>query len=700
MDDLYKNQTFSVKSVPGFNTMNDGLHYTQTDEEGKATQINTYKLSDGTKVKTLFDNSRQLFEGRKIAISDYAFSSDEQKMLLFEEGEHVYRRSVLYRVYVFDLQTQELHLLDTEKVLHALFNPAGSKVAFVKDNNLFVKDLSSGTTTRITTDGKKNAVINGNCDWVYEEEFEFTRAFDWSPDGRYIAYYRFDESKVKEYTIPMCDSANYPRLYTYKYPKAGEDNSVVTIHFYNVEKGTKTNAEIPVPQNDYIPRIKWTPENKLCIFYLNRHQNALKLYLSNPAGSGDYQVIYTETNPYFIKINDNLHFLPGQDAFLFTSEQSGFNHLYLYDWSKKSLTQLTEGSWEVDELSGVDMQTREAYFTAGMQSPLERKLYRVGLDTKKIECLTPEDGWHSITVCNGLQYFLDRHSRIQDVPVYTLLDKNGKPVRTLEDNTRLKKTLQHYNIGTVTMRQFPGDDGASLNGWMITPPGFDSNRKYPVLMYQYSGPGSQEVKDYFPVGNYFWHQMMAQKGYIIVCVDGTGTGGRGEAFEKKTYLQLGNLESNDQIAIARYLSRQTYVNKDRIGIWGWSYGGFMSSTCLLKGASVFKAAVAVAPVTNWRFYDNIYTERYMRTPQENAEGYDQNAPEKMADQLKGKFLLIHGTADDNVHFQNSVVLTKNLIDAGKQFESEYYPDKNHSIYGGNTRRQLFERMTAFIEQNL
>lgn len=700
MDDLYKNKAFSIKSVPGFNTMNDGLHYTQTDQEGERTQINVYKLSNGAKLKTLFDNSQHLFEEQQIAISDYAFSSDEQKMLLFEDGEHVYRRSVYYRVYVFDLKTQQLQLLDTEKVMHVLFNPKGNKVAFVKDNNLFIKDLHSGTTTQVTNDGRKNAIINGNCDWVYEEEFEFTRAFDWSPDGAYIAYYRFDETKVKEFSIPMYDSSNYPVLYTYKYPKAGEDNSVVTIHFFNVETSSITNADIPVPQNDYIPRIKWTPESKLCVFYLNRHQNTLKLYLSNPGSNGDYQEIYTETNPYFIKINDNMHFLPGKQAFLFTSEQSGYNHLYLYDWSAKTLSQLTTGPWEVDELSGVDMQSREAYFTAGMQSPLERKLYRINIDTKETVCLTPEDGWHNITVCNGLQYFLDRHSRIQDVPVYTLLDKNGKSVRRLEDNAKLKKTLQQYDLGTVTLCQFSGDEGLTLNGWMITPPGFDSNKQYPVLMYQYSGPGSQEVKDYFPIGNYFWHQMLAQKGYIIVCVDGTGTGGRGEAFEKKTYLQLGKLESNDQIAVAKYLAQQRYVNKDRIGIWGWSYGGFMSSTCLLKGADVFKAAIAVAPVTNWRFYDNIYTERYMRTPQENAEGYDQNAPEKMADLLQGKFLLIHGTADDNVHFQNAAVLTKNLIEAGKQFESVYYPNKNHGIHGGKTRRQLFERMTTFIEQNL
>jgi len=697
LEDIWQNGTFAAKDVPGFNALKNGIQYAQLDRNGTEQQINIYNLSNSKKVKTLFTNDVKDDIG---VIADYRLSDNESKVLIYTTPTAIYRRSIQYKVWVYDIQTGKKSSLDNELVLHATFNPQGTKVAYVKDNNIYINDLKTGNKTAVTTDGEKNKIINGNCDWVYEEEWEFTRAFDWSPDGSSLAYYRFDESNVREYTIPYYESENYPRLYTYKYPKAGESNSIVSIHFYNVKNANTVTANVGMETNQYIPRIRWTNDPaRLCIYRMNRLQNKLELLLAD-AQTGNSDVIYEENNKYYIEINDNLSFLPDGRSFVFTSEKDGFNHLYKWNWVDKKGTQLTKGNWDVDRIIGVDKKNACVYYTAGVISPLERKLYKVDLSGKASVCLTNEGGMHDITPCEGFQYFLDKYSKLNSVPVYSLINDQGKKVRVLEDNAGLKATMEKYDLSVVTTLQIPNGKGDLLNAWMIKPGNFDPNKKYPVLLYQYSGPGSQEVTDKFPVGNYFWHQMLAEKGYIVVCADGTGTGGRGEAFKKKTYLQLGKYESDDQIAVGKYMAAQSYVDKDRIGIWGWSFGGFMSSTCIMKGADVFKTAVAVAPVTNWRFYDNVYTERYMRTPAENEKGYDDNAPEKMADKLKGNFLMIHGTADDNVHFQNAVALTNQLIKANKQFQSEYYPNKAHGISGGITRLQLFRRITDYITANL
>jgi len=694
-DAIYKENAFKIKSVDGFNALNNGKQYSKIDNL-LGQEINIYDLANGKKAKNLFQKPESIPE-----IVDYSLSDDEQKILLFTDKTPIYRHSALYAVWIYDIKTQELNSINAEKVMHATFNPQGTKVAFVQNNNLFIYDLQSQKTTRITNDGLANHIINGNCDWVYEEEFAFTKAFEWSPDGKYLAFYKFDESKVKDYTIQFYDEKNnYPRNYTYKYPKAGEDNSKVSIHIYNVDNAQINTAKTGEETDQYIPRVKWARVgNNLCIYRLNRLQNKLELLLEN-AESGQSEIIYSEESPYYIDINDNLSFLPDGHSFILNSEKDGYNHLYRWDWKNKVGLQLTHGNWDVDAVLGIDEKAKVVYYTAGMDLPTERKLYQVNWNGEKNKCLTAESGMHDITPCYGFQFFLDKYSRINDVPVFKLIDARGKLVRVLEDNIALKDTMTNYQFSKIEILKIPNENSDSLNAWMIKPPDFDPNKKYPVLLYQYSGPGSQEVMDKFPVGNYFWHQMMAQKGYVIVCADGIGTGGRGREFKNKTYLNLGKYESDDQIYIGKYMAAQTFVDKARIGIWGWSYGGFMSSICILKGADVFKTAVAVAPVTNWRFYDNIYTERYMRQPKDNPEGYDGNAPEKMAAKLKGKFLVIHGLADDNVHFQNSAVLTNELIKANKQFESEYYPNKNHSIYGGVTREQLFRRITSFLEQNL
>jgi dipeptidyl-peptidase-4 len=699
LEDIWKNSTFRMKSVPGFNAMKDGRRYTRIDNNDKRQTIQIYNLQSGDSGSILFDSEKTLADGKQIKVDEYSFSNDEQKMLLKTESQNIYRRSVLSNSYVYDIPTGKLQPVFTKKVLHPTLSPDGKKIAFVEGNNMVIKDLTMEQFAVITADGEKNKIINGNCDWVYEEEFEFTRAFEWSPDGKYLAYYRFDETKVPEFNMPMYGGL-YPENYTYKYPKAGEPNSVVQIKIYNVATGATVNADLGTETNQYIPRIKWSNDpTQLCIYRMNRLQNKLDLLLTD-ANTGQATIIYQEENPYFIEINDNLAFLKDGQSFIFNSERDGYNHLYHWDWKKKKLTDLTKGNYDIETITGIDQNAKLVYYTAAETSPLERKLYAVGFNGKNKKTLTPESGVHAITPIEGYKYFLDRHSRLTEPPVYYLRDANGKVIRTLEDNKELKSKMQEYALGNISFTTVDGANGNKLNAWMITPPNFDKNNKYPVLMFQYSGPGSQEVADRFPVRDFFWHQMLAQKGYIIICADGTGTGYRGQEFKKKTYLQLGKLESEDQIAVAKHLGTLPYVDASRIGIWGWSYGGFMSSTAIFKGNDVFKMAIAVAPVSNWRYYDNIYTERYMRTPQENAKGYDENAPEKMAANLKGKFLLVHGTADDNVHLQNAVMLTDALIKANKEFDSEYYPNKAHGISGGTTRYHLYKRMTDFVLNNL
>ena len=699
LEDIWKNNTFKIKDVPGFKAMKDGKHYTQLDREGEETYIRIYNLETGAREQTIFTLSSILFAKKKnIVVEDYVFSEDEKNILLYCNGEHVYRHSANYYVFTYNIEARQSELVDFDKIMHATYSPDGKKVAYVRENNLFYKELDKNNVVTVTKDGEKNKIINGNCDWVYEEEFSFTKAFQWSPDGKHLAYYRFDEKQVPEYTIAKYTGL-YPEQYTYKYPKAGEKNSVVRIMIFDVDKKSVESADLGSNTDQYVPRIKWANDpNKLCIYRLNRLQNKLEFLLAN-ANDGSTENIYTDSNKYYININDEITFLPDGHSMILCSERNGFSHFYNYDWQKKTMTDITNGSYDVSGLVGIDIPGKRVYYTSAEASPLERRLYVVDMNGNNKKCLTPEKGTHTITPCAGYQFFMDKYTSLSSVPVYTLLDASGKKIRTLEDNKEFATKIKEYALGSIQLTKFKGAN-EDLNAWMITPPGFDKSKKYPVLMYQYSGPGSQEVADRFPLGNYWWHQMLSEKGYIVVCVDGTGTGYRGEAFRKKTYLQLGKYESDDQIAVATELGKLPFVDKTRIGIWGWSYGGFMSATCLMKGNNVFKAAISVAPVTNWRYYDNIYTERYMRTPQENPGGYDENAPEKMATGLKGKLLLVHGTADDNVHFQNAIMLSNSLINAGKEFDSEYYPDKAHGISGGNTRMHLYSRMTDFILKNL
>ena len=696
LDDVYRLGTFRAESVPGFHSMNDGHFYTEQSSKGLVKN----NFLTGETIETLVHAGEVKDEnGKTIFTDDMEWGSDEKNMLVFIDREKIYRRSSKAYVYAYNLLTKQSVKVDTGKVLHATYSPDGSKVAFVKDNNLFIKTLQSGTTIQVTTDGEKNKIINGNADWVYEEEFEFTRAFQWSKKGTYLAYYRFDESKVPTYNMTLYKDL-YPETYSYKYPKAGEANSTIEIHIYNVESGKDVKADIGTETDIYIPRIKWTTDDaKLGVAWMNRLQNELK-WLNTDAATGATQPFYEEKNKWYVEVNDDLSFTPDGQSFITTSEKDGFKHIYLSQLDGKKTTQLTSGKFDVDNILGVDEKNQIVYYTAAVSSPMDRQLYAVSYGKKKwMKQLTKGDGIHKIDMNNDFSYYVDNYSTLTTPPVIAVYDAKGTLVKTLKDNAKLKDKLTSYAFGKPTFIKVPNTKGDSLNGWMLKPADFDANKKYPVLFCNYGGPGSQQVMDRWGTVS-MWHQYLSQNGYIIVCVDNTGTGFRGEDFKKKTYLQLGKLEIEDQIDAASYLGSQPYIDKNRIGHWGWSFGGFMSSLAITKGADVFKTAVAVAPVTNWRFYDNIYTERYMRTPQENAKGYDENSPLNFTRKIKGNFLIIHGTGDDNVHFQNSVMMVEKMVQSNVTFESAYYPNKSHGISGGNTTYHIYKKMSDFIFKNL
>ena len=623
------------------------------------------------------------------------------------DAEPIYRRSSKAYAYVYDLSAKKTIQVDKEKIMHPSFSPDASKIAFVKNNNLYVMDIASGNVKAITTDGKWNFIINGNCDWVYEEEFGFSEAYQWSPSGNFIAYYRFDETNVKEYSMTIYDD-KYNKEYKYKYPKPGEENSKVEIHIYNVV--TDESAKAQYQHGDiYIPRIKWTKDdNTLCVFWMNRHQDTLKLLATN-AKTGQSSLLYEEKNKYYININDDWQFLNDGKHFLFTSEMNGYKHIYLHSLDGKIKKQVSSGKFEVTAINGVDETNKRIFYTMAYPRPTDRNVFVTDFATMKTYPLTKDSSTNRIVLNSDFSKFFLYKSDINtpDVVIQNSLTftKKKEPVitfiKTISESAKLKARMAEFALSKAELIKVPNSKGDTLNGWMLKPMNFDAAKKYPVLFFNYGGPGSQYVANSFGKVN-FWHQMMAQKGFIIVSIDNTGTGFRGEEFKKKTYLQMGKYEIEDQIDAAKYFAAMPFVDKNNIGHYGWSYGGFMSSLAITKGADVFTAAVAVAPVTSWRYYDNIYTERYMRTPQENPAGYDDNSPINHTDKIKGKFLMIHGTADDNVHFQNSALMITALVKSNVDFESGYYPNKNHRISGSydNTEFHLWSKMTNWVLNNL
>ncbi len=639
---------------------------------------------------------------------DVIFNTKHPNTVLIRKGiEPIYRHSSKALVYMYDAVAKKLTKLDNEKLMHPTLSPDGSKIAFVKNNNLYLYDIATKSARAVTTDGKWNFIINGNCDWVYEEEFSFTQAYQWSPKGNYIAYYRFDESKVKEYQFTQFDNT-YNKQYTYKYPKAGEENSKVEIHIYDIANNKDVKAQYE--QGDiYIPRIKWTQDdNSLVVFWMNRHQDNLKLLLTN-AKTGTASNLYEEKNKYYIDINDDWQFMKEGKNYLFTSEMNGFNHIYMYSFDGKTKTQISKGNYEVTGINGVDEINKRVFYTMAYPRPMDRNLFVTDFSGKKTTQLTQGEAWHRIVLNDSMTRFYDYRSDLNTPQVVTLnqitTDKRKniitKLVKTVNESAKQKAKLEEYAIGKAEFIRVPNSKGDTLNGWMLKPSNFDATKKYPVLFCNYGGPGSQQVANRFGAVS-FWHQLLAEKGFIVVSVDNTGTGFRGEEFKKKTYLQLGKFEIEDQIDAAKYIGTMPFVDKNNIGHWGWSYGGFMSSLAITKGNEVFSAAVAVAPVTSWRYYDNIYTERYMRTPQENPSGYDDNSPINHTDKIKGKYLIIHGMADDNVHFQNATQMITALVKNNIDFESAYYPNKNHGIGGqlDNTTFHLWSKMTNWIMENM
>ena len=685
MDEL-----FAMKNTNQYTVLN-------FDRATRSSQIDLYDFATLKKVNTIIDTKSfpELADG----IDSFVFSKDEKQMLLANNSNQIFRYSFTANFFLFNIDTKKLTKI-LEQVQQPTFSPDGLKIGFAKENNLFIYDIASQKTTQVTTDGKKNSIINGITDWVYEEELAFVKAFDWSADSKKLAFIRFDETEVPEFSMNIFKKELYPTVETFKYPKAGEKNSKVALLVYDVASGSSKTVDLSNYNDFYIARIKWTNDaNVLAAQILNRHQDNLDLLFIDGT-TATSKVVLNEKDNAYIDVTDNLTFLK-DNSFIWTSEKDGFNHIYLYDKTGKLKNQVTKGNWEVTAYYGFDEKNKTIYYQSVENGSTIRDVYKIGLDGKNKLKLSQQVGTNSATFSPNFQFFINSFSSSSQPTINTLNSTNdGKQIQSIIDNKTLAEKVKKYNLPTKEFFELTTDKGNKLNAWMIKPTDFDANKKYPVFMYQYSGPGSQQVDNKWNTANDYWFMMLAQQGYIIACVDGRGTGFKGAAFKKCTQNQLGKLEVEDQIDAAKVIGNYSYVDKTRIGIFGWSYGGFMSSNCLFKGADVFKMAIAVAPVTNWRFYDSIYTERYLQTPQENASGYDENSPINYVNKLKGNFLLIHGTADDNVHVQNSMQMIEALVQANKQFDWAIYPDKNHGIYGGKTRIQLYNKMTTFIKEKL
>jgi dipeptidyl-peptidase 4 len=699
LEKIWKERAFEPRTIRLGKSMVDGERYTIVE---KNYLINAYQYSSGSFVETLldFEGMTKDEQGKPFPIDDYLFSKDEKKILIGVNKESIYRHSSQSYYYIYDFEDKSLTPL-SEKGKQSIpqFSPDGNSVAFVRENNIYIKNFVSGEELQVTYDGLWNHIINGTTDWVYEEEFGFTVGFHWSSDGKRIAYYRFDESHVKEFNMMMYGEL-YPSAYSFKYPKAGEENSIVTIHIYNVEEKTTQTIDTGEEKDQYIPRIKWTNDpTRLAVKRLNRHQNHLEILLAD-ALTGKTTLMYEEKNKYYVRVDDDLTFLKDGRSFVVSSDMHGYRHLYLYDLSGEKIRQLTTGEWDVNRLLGIDEKNSIVYFTSYEEGPLENHLYKINLNGMNKEKVTTHPGFHCPSFSSTFKYFINNHTTINTPPVFSVHDSNGKTIKVLENNQSLLQLTRDYNFKEVEFFTFFTDDQTELNGWMIKPADFDPGKKYPVFMYVYGGPGSQTVSHRWNTFNGAWFQMLSQMGYIVVSVDNRGTGGRGVEFEKITYLQLGKYEAIDQINAAKYLGGLNYVDENRIGIFGWSYGGYLSSLCLALGSDVFSMAIAVAPVSSWRFYDTIYTERYMRTPQENPDGYDDNSPLNHVGKIKGDYLLIHGSADDNVHYQNAMEMAKSLIDHNVDFEMMIYPNHDHSIRGGHARLHLYKLMTDFIIRKL
>ncbi|VFB03425.1 Prolyl tripeptidyl peptidase precursor [Chryseobacterium taihuense] len=686
LDKIYSGY-YRGKGIAGITSMKNGENYLVIEKGG----IARYSYKTSQKEGNLVDGN---FES-------YEFSDDESKILLLKESQPIYRHSFLGMYDVKDLKTGKTIALNEGKpVQEPRFSPDASKVAFIAENNLYYQDLSSGKITQITQDGKKNEILNGLADWVYEEEFGHARLYEWTKNSDAVVFVKSDEKEVPEIYIPIYGKMLYPAEMRYKYPKAGEKNSVVSAYIFSLSNGKLSKINLSSFKNYYIPNvIQTSAADEIVLVTSERTQNASDVLKVNTK-TGEVKKLFTETDDKWIDTdNITLEFLD-DNSFLWGSERDGFRHLYWYDKDGKLKKQVTKGNWEVTDYYGFNPKSKEIYVQTTEKGSINKVVSKINIENEKAQLISNAEGNNSANFSKNYNYFIETSSTASKPYTFVLKDGNGKVVKELQNNDEQLKKLQSDNFSVKEFITIPNSAGDQMNAWIIKPKNFDPKKKYPLFMFQYSGPGSQQVANSWDNGNALWFEMLAQKGYIVACVDGRGTGYKGARFKKVTYKNLGKYEIEDQITAAKWFGNQSYIDKTRIGIFGWSFGGYMASLAMTKGADVFKMGIAVAPVTNWRYYDSVYTERFLLTPQENPEGYDDNSPTTHAKLLKGKFLLIHGTADDNVHFQNSMEFSEALIQNKKQFDFMAYPDKNHGIYGGQTRPQLYQKMTDFILENL
>lgn len=686
LDKIYSGY-YRGKGIAGIASLKNGENYAVIERDG----IAKYAYKTSQKEGNIVDGS---FES-------YEFSDDESKILLLKESEPIYRHSFLGKFDVKDLKSGKLISLNNGNyVQEPRFSPDATKVAFIADNNLFFQNLESGKITQITTDGKKNTVINGLADWVYEEEFGHARLYEWTKNSDAIVFVRSDESQVPEIYIPIYGNNLYPKEMRYKYPKAGEKNSEVSAHLYRIDSGKLMPLNLSAFKNYYIPNVIQTAKpDEIILITSQRIQNASDVLKVNTK-TGEIKKLFTETDQRWIDTDHvTMEFLE-DDSFLWGSERDGWNHLYWYDKDGNLKKQITKGKWDITDYYGYNPKSKEIFVQTTQNGSINKVVSKINIENGKSTVVSDKEGNNSANFSKNFQYFIETSSSAKKPFTFTLKDGNGKSLKELQNNNEQLQKIQNDNAVVKEFFTIPNAAGDQMNAWIMKPKNFDPNKKYPLFMYQYSGPGSQSVSNNWDTGNGLWFNHLVQKGYIVACVDGRGTGYKGADYKKVTYKNLGKYEIEDQIAAAKWFGNQSYIDKSRIGIFGWSFGGYMASLALTKGADVFKMGIAVAPVTNWKYYDTVYTERFLLTPQENPSGYEDNSPTNFAKLLQGKFLLIHGTADDNVHFQNSMEFSEALIQNKKQFDFMAYPDKNHGIYGGNTRPQLYQKMTDFILENL
>jgi dipeptidyl-peptidase-4 len=718
-DDIFNNRELRAKPAKMGEFSVDGKYLIATKSTTNAWWIITQNPANpNDSINTLFHST---WINKKIQQGTTTFSNDQKFLLVETNQKQIYRHSASVNAYVVDIVSKKVIEIPG-RLRYPTLSPDNKNVAYVKDNNMFIFNLESQTEKQITSDGKINSIINGAVDWVYEEEFSMSVGFQWSPTGKYLAYYRFDESNVKEFSMDIFNDL-YPSQEKWKYPKAGEANSVVDVYVHDLTKNKNVQAFVESQRDQYIPRIKWSQtDNALSIQRLNRLQNHWELLFCDP-NTGNCKLVLEEKDAAYVEITDDLMFIPNSTQFLYTSEKSGFNHLYIHDYTNNKSTQITEGNWQVNKICGYNGVTKTVYYTSTEYSTIQDNLWKVSLDKKKRAMFkTNDEGNCSVIMSENANWYYIIQNSFSEKPVYKTILVNGNlenkqnslisrlnskielysssQITTIEENQKWTENMGKMNLGNCSFGQIKNSEGVALNYWMIKPYNFDSTKKYPVLMYMYGGPGHSTVRNAYAGRNFLWFQHLASLGYVIFSVDNRGTGNMGAAFKKSTYLNLGKLEQEDQAAGAQWLKSQKFIDGSRIGLWGWSFGGYLTSLCLVKSPDLFKMGMAVAPVTHWKFYDNIYTERYLRTPELNKMGYEDNSPLNFTSSLKAKYLIVHGTADDNVHFQNATEMIKAMIKSGTNFDSEVYPNRNHGIGDTDAQKHLFRKLTTFVKENL